>query len=94
MIGFGFTMAKLFQLLAEANILIKGPAGRIWTPVGVGMALISLGTFALIVAVLDHRRELKQLQTAGLKSRFSLTTAVASVLAILGVMSCLALAVS
>ncbi len=91
MIGFGFTLAKLFQSLASANVLIRGPAGRVWTAEGVGMLLISLGTFALVAAIFDHRRELKQLQTVGLEQRFSLTTAVASVLAVLGVFALLSL---
>jgi putative membrane protein len=94
MIGFGFTLAKLFQSLASSNVLIRGPAGNVWTAEGVGMLLISLGTFALIVAVIDHRRQLKQLQSVGLGLRFSLTAAVASVLAILGVMALVALVVS
>jgi putative membrane protein len=94
MIGFGFTLAKLFQSLASSNILIRGPAGRVWTAEGVGMLLISLGTLSLIVAVLDHRRELKQLQAIGLQPRFSLTLVVASVLAILGVMALLSLMVN
>jgi putative membrane protein len=94
MIGFGFTLAKLFQSLASSNVLIRGPAGKVWTAEGVGMLLISLGTFALIVAVYDHQRQLKQLRTVGLGMKFSLTTAVASVLAILGVMALVALVVN
>ncbi|MGA7237130.1 MAG: DUF202 domain-containing protein [Bryobacteraceae bacterium] len=94
MIGFGFTVAKLFQSLASADVLIRGPAGRVWTAEGVGMLLISLGTFALVAAVFDHRRELKQLQNVGLEQRFSLTMAVASVLAILGVFALLSLMVN
>jgi putative membrane protein len=89
MIGFGFTMAKLFQSLAASNVLIRGPAGNVWTAEGVGLLLISLGTVALILAVLDHRREIKQLRAVGLAGRFSLTMAVASVLAILGVIALL-----
>jgi hypothetical protein len=38
----------------------------------------------LILAVLDHRREVKWLRTCGLEVRFSLPAVVASVLAILG----------
>lgn len=93
LIGFGFTLAKLFQSLSDAHVLIRGPAGRVWTAEGVGMLLISLGTFALVAAVFDHHRELKQLRAAGLGARFSLTMAVASVLAILGVMALLSLLV-
>jgi putative membrane protein len=91
MIGFGFTLAKLFQSLARSNVLIRGPAGNVWTAEGVGLLLISLGTFALTAAVFDHRRELRQLRAVGLPRRFSLTVAVASVLAILGVMALLSL---
>lgn len=94
MIGFGFTLAKLFQSLASANVLVRGPAGNVWTAKAVGMLLIALGTFALIAAVLDHRRELKELKAFGLGGRFSLTTAVASVLAVLGVMALLSLMVN
>jgi putative membrane protein len=94
MIGFGFTLAKLFQSLARSNVLIRGPAGNVWTAEGVGMLLISLGTFALIVAVLDHWRQVKQLQANGLGQRFSLTMSVASVLAILGVMALVSLVVN
>jgi len=85
MIGFGFTLAKVFQSLAEQHILVRGPRGNVWTAEGVGTALISLGTFALIMAVIDHRREVRWLRTRGLEARFSLPAAVASVLAILGV---------
>jgi putative membrane protein len=94
MIGFGFTLAKLFQALADKNILIKGPAGRTWSAEGVGMSLITLGTFALVFAIFDYRRELKLLRAAGLESRFSLPLAVASVLAILGLMALISLAES
>ena len=94
MIGFGFTLAKLFQSLASANVLVRGPAGNVWTAKGAGMLLIALGTFALVVAVLDHRRELKELKAFGLAHRFSLTMAVASVLAILGVMALLSVVVN
>lgn len=94
MIGFGFTLAKLFQALADKNILIKGPAGRTWSAEGVGMTLIALGTFALVFAIIDYHRELKSLRAAGLERRFSLPLAVASVLAILGLMAMLSLAES
>ena len=94
LIGFGFTLAKVFQALADSNVLIRGPAGMVWTAEGVGITMIALGSFALVVAVFDHRRELRLLHAAGLERRFSLTTVVASVLAILGVMAVLSLAVS
>jgi len=94
MIGFGFTLAKLFQSLAKSNVLVRGPAGNVWTAEGVGMLLISLGTFALIVAIFDHGRELKLLRANGWEARFGLTRTVASVLAILGVTALLTLVVN
>lgn len=93
MIGFGFTLAKAFQTLAEPHILVTGPGGKVWTAEGVGMAFISLGTFALIFAILDHRRQLKWLRTRGLKVRFNLPAVVASVLAILGIIAFLSVTV-
>jgi putative membrane protein len=94
MIGFGFTLAKVFESLAAAGVLLKGPAGRIWTAESIGILLISLGTFSLIVAAFDHHRELRQLRAAGLTMRFSLSMAVASTLAILGVMAMISLVVN
>jgi putative membrane protein len=93
MIGFGFTLARTFQTLAELHILVRGPRGNAWTAESVGMAFISLGTFALIMAVFDHRRQVKLLRTRGLDVRFNLPAAVASVLAILGIIAFLSVTV-
>ena len=93
MIGFGFTLARVFQSLAEQQILVKGPRGNVWSAEAVGTALISLGTFALIMAILDHLREVKWLRTHGLEVRFSLPAAVASTLAILGFIALLSVIV-
>jgi putative membrane protein len=94
MIAFGFSVAKLFQSLSAQGLFVKGPAGNVWTAQGVGMVLVAMGTVALIAAVFDHRREMKELRDDGLEIRFSLTTAVASVLAIVGVMAFFAATVS
>ena len=37
MIGFGFSLAKLFQTLAQARVLVKGSVGRVWTAEGLGL---------------------------------------------------------
>ncbi len=84
LIGFGFTLSKVFQSLAERNVFVKGPAGKVWSPEAVGMALLSLGVVALIAAVFNHHHDMKELRAAGLKKRLSLTTAVASALAVVG----------
>jgi putative membrane protein len=89
LIGFGFTLAKVFRALAEEHVFVRGLAGNVWTPEAVGMALLILGVFALVAAILDHQRDLKELRAAGLARRFSLPTAVAAVLAIVGCMGLL-----
>jgi putative membrane protein len=68
LIGFGFTLAKVFQSLAEEHVIIRGPAGNIWTAQAVGMALLILGVFALVAAIFDHHHDLKQLRAAGRRS--------------------------
>ena len=85
MIGFGFTLAKLFESLAQSDIFLKGPRGRTWTPQGIGMLLIALGTGSLIAALFDHNREVRALRAAGYRARFSLSAAVGAALAALGV---------
>ena len=92
LIGFGFTLAKVFQSLAEEHIFIRGPRGNVWTAEAIGMALLILGVFALVAAIFDHHREVKQLRIAGLQRRFSLPAAVASVLAIVGSMGLVSIA--
>jgi putative membrane protein len=92
LIGFGFTLAKVFQSLAEEHIFVRGPRGNVWTAEAVGMALLILGVFALVAAIFDHHREVKQLRTAGLQRRFSLPAAVAAILAIVGCMGLVSVA--
>jgi putative membrane protein len=89
LIGFGFTLAKVFRALSEEHVVVRGLAGNVWTPEAVGMALLLLGVFALVMAIFDHHRDLKQLRAAGLERRFSLPAAVAAVLAIVGCMGLL-----
>ncbi len=93
LIGFGFTLAKVFRSLADENVFIRGPRGNVWSAEAIGMLLLCLGIFALIVAMFDHHRALNQLRADGLKIRFSLPIAVAAVLAIVGIIALLSVAV-
>ncbi|MGH7359883.1 MAG: YidH family protein, partial [Candidatus Rokuibacteriota bacterium] len=54
MISFGFTMAKVFEALEAERQLTIGWFGRSWTPATLGLTLITIGTGALIVAVVQH----------------------------------------
>ena len=89
MIAFGFTLAKLFQSLSAQGLFVKGSAGNVCTAEGVGMVQVAIVTLALIAAVFDQ-----QLRDDGLETRFSLTTAGVSVVAILAVMAFLGATVS
>jgi putative membrane protein len=92
LISFGFTVGKFFDYLAaEKGKPIRGFIARLLGPDGIGLALVALGTFALLFALMDHRRALKQLQGEGLEKRRTPTIAVATILIFLGVTAILSL---
>ena len=84
MISFGFTIGKLSQVLDELQI--KGAFGRIRTVSAEELAnfLVTLGTFALIGASLQHWKRVRQLHAMGLPRKLSITFIVAITLAFLG----------
>lgn len=86
LIGFGFTLAKFFQYLAERRDgPVVGPFGRTWASDTVGLVMIAIGTFALVVAVIQHRRRVRALRDYGLVPQWNLALRVASLVAVLGV---------
>jgi putative membrane protein len=86
MISFGFTIVKFVQYLEEDRKLrVSGPLGRSFGVEGLGLAFITIGTLALVAAVLQHRRTLRTLHARGFESGFSLALAVAGFVAVLGV---------
>jgi putative membrane protein len=85
MISFGFTMVKFFEYLEAERQLTVGWFGRSWAPATLGLTLITIGTGALIVAVVQHWRTLKELREEGLEPRWSLALTVAALVAVLGV---------
>ncbi len=85
MIGFGFTMVKIFEYLEDQRGEVVGLFGRRWAPSTVGLALVAIGTGALILAVLQHAQALRGLKREGLEPRWSLALAVSTLVAVLGV---------
>lgn len=86
MIGFGFTLVKFFEFLAdERGGPVVGRYGRTWSSDTVGLAMIVIGTVALAVAVVQHKRRVDALRTEGLIPQWNLALAVAALVAILGV---------
>jgi putative membrane protein len=85
MISFGFTMVKFFQYLDSTRGPMVGPLGRTWTPEAVGFSMMAIGTGSLVVALFQHRKELKAFREEGLEKTLSLAFVVASLVAALGV---------
>jgi putative membrane protein len=85
MISFGFTMVKVLEALEAERGITYGWFGRSWSPTTLGITLISIGTGALVVAAIQHRRTLRGLRQQGLAPGWSLALTVATLVAVLGV---------
>ncbi len=84
MIGFGFTIYKFLQYLAEAQEV--GPL-RLNAPRNLGMAFVILGTLALIGSILQHRQFMKRLGATETTYMWSLPVLVALLVALIGVLA-------
>ena len=84
MISFGFTIYKFLQVLQEQS---KLPVMRPQTPRDVGLTLTGIGTFAVIIACVQHWKYVKKL-TPDRPYRLwrDLTFIVACLIAILGLL--------
>ena len=84
MISFGFTIYKFMQVFQQQNaaVVLKQHAPR-----NVGLALISIGTLALIIACFQHFRYIKKL-SPGQPYKFwvDLSFIVACLLGLLGLL--------
>lgn len=87
MIGFGYTVSRFFQYVHE-----QAPGGgesvapiRLWATQAIGLALVTIGTASLLVAVVQHRRRVDSLRGMGLVPQWNLALWVAAAVAVLGV---------
>jgi putative membrane protein len=85
LISFGFTIYKFFQYLRE-NAQASPVASAI-NPRRFGMSMIVVGLFMLVVATVQHRRDLKGLETRYGKGPGSLATVVAILVGGLGMLA-------
>jgi putative membrane protein len=86
LISFGFTLAKFFQYLAQQRGgAVVGVLGRTWASDTVGLVMIAIGTFSLVVAVIQHHRRVGALRELGLVPQWNLALWVAAAVAVLGV---------
>jgi len=88
MISFGFTLAKFFEYLEEQRGgPVVGHFGRTWASDTVGLAMITIGTVALVLAVIQHKRRVDALRVLGLLPQWNLALTVAALVAVLGVLA-------
>jgi putative membrane protein len=84
MISFGFTIYKFLQVLQEQS---KLPVMRPQTPRDLGLTLTGIGTFAVIIACVQHWKYVKKLRPdQPYKLWGDLTFIVACIIAILGLL--------
>lgn len=84
LIGFGFTIFKFFQYLRSSEDVT---GVRVRSPRNLGLTLIALGTVALIMAVITHRRNLRRLGAEDPGYQWSLAVIVSLILALIGLLA-------
>jgi putative membrane protein len=87
LISFGFTSYKFFQYLRESQKV--EPPGLLG-PRGFALLMISIGVNVLIVATLQHRRDMQELRTQYGHVRHSPAAWVAALIGGLGLLGLLA----
>ena len=81
MISFGFTIYKFLQVLQEQS---KLSVLRPQTPRDVGLTLIGIGTFAVVIASVQHWKYVKKLRPNQPYRPWDLTFIVACLIGFLG----------
>lgn len=91
LISFGFTIYKFFQYLRE-----RGEGDAVETligPRGFALLMIGIGLTALVLATMEHRRNMRGLRTEyGHLVPYSLATVIAGLIGLLGILGLLAVA--
>ena len=88
LITFGFTIYKFFQYMQENQTGQHAP--RLVGPRGYGIFMISLGLIALLLATVQHRRNMKILREQYPRTPLSLAATMAALISILGIVALLA----
>ena len=83
MISFGFTIYKVLQAFIESG---TAPVLRTHAPRNVGLSLIGIGTFALIIACVQHVKYLQKLHIDKGSTPWNLALMVSCLVALLGLL--------
>jgi putative membrane protein len=83
MIAFGFTLYKFLQVMQEQSTV---PVLRPQAPRNVGLTLVGIGTFAIIVACVQHWKYVRKLRPDQPYKPWDLAFVVAILIGLLGVL--------
>ena len=83
MIGFGFTIYKFLQVVQEQSTL---PVLRPQAPRNLGLMLVGIGTFAVIIACVQHWQYITKLRPDQPYKPWDLAFIVAGLIALLGLL--------
>ena len=87
LISFGFTIYKFFQYLQEQQgVRHEGRFG----PRQYGTLMIAIGIIALVIATVQHRRDMKTLRAHYHEVPYSMVTVLAGLISLLGVIALVA----
>ena len=84
LISFGFTIYKFFEFELAKN---PTPIRHLISPRHFAMIMIGIGLVALSLSVVDHRRQLRQLEGDTTRAAPSLAGVVATLIAIMGLLA-------
>lgn len=87
LISFGFTIYKFFQYMREQGQPVQN---RLLGPREFALLLIAIGLFSLVLATIQSRREMRVMRKHYAHVPLSLANIVAGMVAILGVLTFLA----
>jgi len=87
LISFGFTIYKFFQYLQEHQAPVRD---RLLGPREYALAMITIGIVALILATVQHRRDMLALRALHPEVPYSMATVLAGLISILGLAALLA----
>jgi putative membrane protein len=83
LITFGFGMYKLFEFLPFVTGM--KPGEHVVSPRGFALVLAFLGNFSLLLAAIQHRKNLVAMRALGLKVPYSAAAILAGLLSFLGI---------
>ena len=84
LISFGFTIYKFFQYMKDEGQSVQD---RAFGPPQFAMFLIAIGLISLVLATIQHRREMKAMRAHYVHVPYSMATLVGALVAILGVVT-------